>query len=89
MLKGDGPKKLDLIPIFFTEIIQSSFNLMKLLAQRKGLGLNFVDESKFKAPIMGNKLELTRIVNNLLSNAITATDNGSILPLHQLYPQIH
>ena len=35
MSKGEGQKKLDLIPTFFTEIIQSSFNLMKLLAQRK------------------------------------------------------
>ncbi len=56
-------------------------NARKLFAGKcsyKGLEFNYTVDPKIPALIVGDNLRLSQIINNLISNAIKFTDNGSI-----------
>jgi signal transduction histidine kinase len=79
-----GQKKLTFAPCDLREIIQEIVQELQPLAEEKGVTLT-VDFSKIDAQsgngaivVMGDRLELRRVVLNLLGNAIKFTDQGSI-----------
>jgi len=59
----------------FLENINSHFTLR---AQTKGLAFKMIKENDVPNNIIGDKLKLTQIIKNLLSNALKFTERGSI-----------
>jgi len=59
----------------FLENINSHFTLR---AQTKGLAFKMIKENDVPNNIIGDKLKLTQIIKNLLSNALKFTEKGSI-----------
>jgi two-component system, sensor histidine kinase and response regulator len=79
-----GQKKLTFAPCNLREIIEEIIEELQPLAEEKGLELS-VDFSKMNFQsgngaivVMGDRLELRRVVVNLLGNAIKFTEQGSI-----------
>lgn len=61
---------------YFLENIKSHFLLR---AEKKGVVFNVVKENDLPDNIIGDKLKLTQIIKNLLSNSLKFTEKGSIL----------
>jgi PAS domain S-box-containing protein len=61
---------------YFLENIKSHFALR---AEKRGVVFNVVRENDLPNTILGDKLKLTQIVKNLLSNALKFTEKGSIV----------
>ena len=60
----------------FLENIKSHFILR---AQKKGLAFNIIQENEIPRNVIGDRLKLTQIIKNLLSNALKFTEKGSII----------
>ncbi|MFT4781145.1 MAG: PAS domain S-box-containing protein [Psychroserpens sp.] len=60
----------------FLENIKSHFVLR---TQQKGIEFDIINENQLPNNIIGDKLKLTQIINNLLSNALKFTATGSII----------
>ncbi|MEP5339298.1 MAG: ATP-binding protein [Algibacter sp.] len=60
---------------YFLENIKAHFNLR---TKEKGLIFNIITEKEVPVNIIGDKLKLTQIIKNLLSNSLKFTENGSI-----------
>ena len=77
-----GQKELVLAPCNIQEICQTVIQELKPLAQQKGLDLfcNVIKTSQtnFNPVVIGDNLELRRVLVNLISNAIKFTDSGSV-----------
>lgn len=77
-----GRKNLTFSPLDLAELIREVVNELAPLAQEKGLALTFkYDDSncgKTDSSIIGDRLELRRIITNLLGNALKFTDTGSV-----------
>jgi len=61
---------------YFLEHIKSHFQLR---AEKKGVVFNVKKENDLPDNIIGDKLKLTQIVKNLLSNSLKFTEKGSIV----------
>ena len=61
---------------YFLENIKSHFQLR---AEKKGVVFNVKKENNLPDNIIGDKLKLTQIVKNLLSNSLKFTEKGSIV----------
>jgi len=61
---------------YFLENIKSHFQLR---AEKKGVVFNVKKENDLPDNIIGDKLKLTQIVKNLLSNSLKFTEKGSIV----------
>ncbi|MFV9550079.1 ATP-binding protein [Algibacter sp. PT7-4] len=61
---------------YFLENIKSHFQLR---AESKGIIFKVIKENDIPENIIGDKLKLTQIVKNLLSNALKFTEKGSII----------
>ncbi|GAA4948850.1 hypothetical protein GCM10023314_22670 [Algibacter agarivorans] len=61
---------------YFLENIKSHFQLR---AEKKGVVFNVIKENNIPDNIIGDKLKLTQIVKNLLSNSLKFTEKGSIV----------
>jgi signal transduction histidine kinase len=78
-----GYKALTFAPCDLREVIQSVVQELKPLANEQGLSLT-VDlngdqrDGKGTTVVMGDRLELRRVLTNLLGNAIKFTDAGSV-----------
>jgi PAS domain S-box-containing protein len=59
----------------FLENIKSHFTLR---TQQKGIRFNIINENQLPSNIIGDKLKLTQIINNLLGNALKFTASGGI-----------
>ncbi|MFT5846984.1 MAG: PAS domain S-box-containing protein [Psychroserpens sp.] len=59
----------------FLENIKSHFALR---TQQKGIEFNIINENQLPNNIIGDKLKLTQIINNLLDNALKFTATGGI-----------
>ncbi|GAA3639426.1 PAS domain-containing sensor histidine kinase [Flavivirga jejuensis] len=60
---------------YFLESIKSHFGLR---IEKKGLIFNVIKENDVPDNIIGDKLKLTQIIKNLLSNSLKFTENGCI-----------
>ena len=60
---------------YFLENIKSHFGLR---TEKKGLIFNVIEENDVPDNIIGDKLKLTQIIKNLLSNSLKFTENGCI-----------
>ena len=60
------------------EILQYTENLFNIDAQKKGLLLEFNTSQKVPETMLGDKRKLSRILNNLISNAVKYTDSGYV-----------
>jgi len=61
---------------YFLDNIKSHFSLR---TKEKGLIFNIIKENDVPDNILGDKLKLTQIIKNLLSNSLKFTEKGSIL----------
>ncbi len=77
-----GGKSLSFAPVDLQQLIAEVAQELAPLADAKGLSVNLdLTESAQSAPIAkypGDRLELYRLVTNLIGNAIKFTDSGSI-----------
>lgn len=75
-----GRKVLNFTPVNITELINEVIDELKPLAEEKGLSLtleeNLNDEQL--VTVEGDRLELRRVLTNLVGNAIKFTDEGSV-----------
>lgn len=69
-------EEMEMSPVNLSEICQKSVKNMQGMADMKGVHLLFEDRTGGDAKISGNHLGLTRVCNNLISNAIKFTDRG-------------
>lgn len=72
-----GQKNLSFIPVDLEQLIKDVVTELQPLAIDKGIELN-CDLAKDVTEIKGDRLELRRVVTNLLGNAIKFTDKGSV-----------
>jgi signal transduction histidine kinase len=74
-----GEKFLSFIPINIGELIEDLVTQLKPLAQEKGLELKLnLRTTTEEQTIKGDRLELRRVLTNLIGNAIKFTDKGFI-----------
>lgn len=72
-----GKKILSFIEINLSQLTTEVITELKPLAEEKSLNLQY-ESLKEISPIKGDRLELRRVITNLIGNAIKFTDNGSI-----------
>lgn len=73
-----GMLQLEHIPFKVSEVIEQSFDLLKLKANQKKIYLNCNIDHKVPASLIGDPLRFYQIISNLLSNAIKFTAKGGI-----------
>ena len=79
-----GQKKLTFAPCDLYEIAHEIFQELQPLAQEKGIDLQLVTKlepnpsGKKEAVVLGDRLELRRVLMNLIGNALKFTDTGTI-----------
>ncbi|PSB22308.1 hybrid sensor histidine kinase/response regulator [filamentous cyanobacterium CCP1] len=79
-----GQKKLTFAPCDLHEIAHEIFQELQPLAQEKGIDLQLVTKlepnssGKKEAVVLGDRLELRRVLMNLIGNALKFTDTGTI-----------
>ncbi len=61
---------------YFLENIKSHFSLR---AEKNGIIFNVIKENEIPNAIIGDKLKLTQVIKNLLSNSLKFTEKGSIV----------
>jgi two-component system, sensor histidine kinase and response regulator len=72
-----GRKTLNFTPVNLAELAQQVIEELSPLAIEKGLKLELVNDCK-EAVVEGDRLELRRVLTNLLGNAIKFTDQGFV-----------
>ncbi|MBN3891688.1 MULTISPECIES: hybrid sensor histidine kinase/response regulator [unclassified Nostoc] len=72
-----GCKTLKISPCNIQELVSEVSQELTPLAEEKGLTVN-IDRSEVASIIMGDRLELRRVLTNLIGNAIKFTDKGSV-----------
>jgi two-component system sensor histidine kinase/response regulator len=78
-----GCKTLNFSPVELTELAQEGVQELKPLAEERGLKLTVEIDSgsaaePFTAMVRGDRLELHRVLTNLIGNAIKFTEQGAI-----------
>ncbi|MCX7373268.1 MAG: ATP-binding protein [Alphaproteobacteria bacterium] len=74
----EGAVELETIPFDLPATLTDCLNLMRPVAEKKGLGLHAVLHPALPMQVNGDPLRLRQIVNNLLSNAIKFTRVGEV-----------
>ena len=70
--------KLVNFPFNLKEVFTSNIKSYEMQAKIKGLGFTYKFDSKIHNNLRGDSLRMSQIVNNLLSNALKFTKNGSV-----------
>ncbi len=73
-----GRKSLVFSPVDLSAMISEVIQELSSLAIDKGLALNFNAHPDTSFEIKGDRIELQRVVTNLIGNAIKFTDQGSV-----------
>ncbi|MBD2022601.1 hybrid sensor histidine kinase/response regulator [Leptolyngbya sp. FACHB-36] len=73
-----GRKKLSFAPVKLVELVQEVLEELRPLAIEKGLALSFDDSEAKDGAVLGDRLELRRVITNLIGNAIKFTTAGSV-----------
>jgi signal transduction histidine kinase len=81
-----GRKRLTFSPVNLTELVCEVVQELAPLASEQGLALSFEkpvqldgqSDGQVDAVVMGDRLELRRVITNLLGNAIKFTDTGFV-----------
>jgi len=73
-----GRKTLNFSNVDLKEVIEEVVQELSPLATEKGLSLTYKLEENISNKVVGDRLELHRVVTNLLGNAIKFTDKGSV-----------
>ncbi|NES22334.1 MAG: HAMP domain-containing histidine kinase, partial [Symploca sp. SIO3E6] len=73
-----GRKTLNFSTVDLKEVIEEVVQELDPLATEKGLSLMYKVEENTSNKVVGDRLELHRVVTNLLGNAIKFTDKGSV-----------
>ncbi|QLE40674.1 response regulator [Nostoc sp. C052] len=72
-----GCKILKISPCNIQELVSEVSQELTPLAEEKGLVVN-LDKDKTASTIMGDRVELRRVLTNIIGNAIKFTDKGSV-----------
>ena len=72
-----GCKTLKISPCNIQELISEVTQELTPLAEEKGLVVN-IDRGESASTIMGDRVELRRVLTNIIGNAIKFTDKGSV-----------
>ncbi|MCC5601071.1 sensor histidine kinase [Nostoc favosum] len=72
-----GCKTLKISPCNIQELVSEVSQELTPLAEEKGLTVN-IDRGETASTIMGDRLELRRVLTNIIGNAIKFTDKGSV-----------
>ncbi|MEH2135276.1 hybrid sensor histidine kinase/response regulator [Nostoc sp.] len=72
-----GCKTLKISPCNIQELVSEVFQELTPLAEEKGLTAN-IDRGETTITIMADRVELRRVLTNLIGNAIKFTDKGSV-----------
>ncbi len=73
-----GRKSLVFSPVDLSAMIGEVIQELSSLAIDKGLALNFEAQPSTSFEIKGDRIELHRVITNLIGNAIKFTDQGSV-----------
>ncbi len=73
-----GQLSLHIAPLALRELVQDVESTVRMLAENKGLYLNFHMEKGLPATIQGDRKRLHQIMVNLINNAIKFTEQGGI-----------
>ncbi len=73
-----GRKRLTFTHFELTELIEEVIKELKPLAEQKAIALKFNPPKKQKSKILGSRLEIRRLLTNLVGNALKFTDQGFI-----------
>ncbi|MEH2243234.1 hybrid sensor histidine kinase/response regulator [Nostoc sp.] len=72
-----GCKTLKIFPCNIQELVSEVSQELTPLAEEKGLSVN-IDIGETASTIMGDRVELRRVLTNIVGNAIKFTDKGSV-----------
>jgi signal transduction histidine kinase len=72
-----GCKTLKIFPCNIQELVSEVSQELTPLAEEKGLAVN-IDRGETPSTIMGDRVELRRVLTNIIGNAIKFTDKGSV-----------
>ncbi|TNE76933.1 MAG: PAS domain-containing sensor histidine kinase, partial [Gammaproteobacteria bacterium] len=73
-----GQLNVESIPFDLDEVLHHVRDLNQLRSQEKGLQLRFSRAQEIPQPLYGDPVRITQILNNLVSNAIKFTHEGSV-----------
>jgi len=73
-----GKTELDTIAFDINSVIEDGRNAVAHEANKKGLKLNIEINTPAKKALVGDRVKLTQICMNLLSNSVKFTDSGSV-----------
>lgn len=73
-----GRKRLSFAAVDLAALAEEVIQELQLLAQEKGLMINLIQAPSSRAIVDGDRLELRRVLTNLIGNAIKFTDQGAI-----------
>ncbi len=74
-----GRKTLHFSPVNLAELAKDVTEELSPLALDKGLKLELVNDAAAAAIVQGDRLELRRVLTNLIGNAIKFTDQGAVV----------
>jgi two-component system, sensor histidine kinase and response regulator len=74
-----GRKTLHFSPVNLAELAKDVTEELSPLALDKGLKLELVNDAEAVAIVQGDRLELRRVLTNLIGNAIKFTDQGAVV----------
>ncbi|MEH1841372.1 MAG: hybrid sensor histidine kinase/response regulator [Nostoc sp.] len=72
-----GCKTLKISPCNIQELVSEVSQELTPLAEEKGFTVN-IDRSETASTVMGDRVELRRVLTNIIGNAIKFTDKGSV-----------
>ena len=72
-----GQKTLSFISVDLQQLISETVKELEPLAREKGLKLEYSEDSQ-PHEVKGDRLELRRVITNLIGNAVKFTDAGSV-----------